>query len=55
MIKSMFREIQDGEDATDIVAKFFAFIAISFAAFVIVFALRTIFMTPGNVCGPGIC
>ena len=55
MKKSMFREIKEGEDVTDIVAKFFAFLAIPAALFVIVFALWTIFMTPGNACGPGIC
>jgi hypothetical protein len=55
MNKSMFREIQDGEDVTDIVAKIFTFIAIPAAVFVIVFALWTIFVTPGNACGPGIC
>jgi len=55
MIKDMFREIKDDEDVTDIVAKFFAFIAIPAALFVIVFALWTIFVTPGNTCGPGIC
>ncbi len=55
MNRSMFREIKDGEDVTDIIAKFFAFIAIPAAVFVIVFALWTIFLAPGNACGPGIC
>lgn len=44
--KSMFREIQEGEDVTDIVVKFFAFLAIPAALFVVVFVLWTIFMTP---------
>jgi hypothetical protein len=55
MNKSMFREIKDDEDVTDIIAKFFAFLAIPATVFVIVVALWTIFMTPGNACGPGIC
>lgn len=55
MIKSMFREIKNDEDVTDIVAKFFTFIAIPAAAFLIIFALWTIFATHGNTCGPGIC
>jgi len=55
MIKSMFREIKDDEDVTDIVAKFFAFMAIPAAIFVIAVALWTIFVTPVNACGPGIC
>lgn len=55
MNRSMFREIKDGEDVTDIIAKFFAFTAIPAAVFVIVFALWTIFQAPGNICGPGIC
>lgn len=55
MIKSMFREIKDDEDVTDIIAKFFAFIAIPAAMFVIAVALWTIFVAPGNACGPGIC
>jgi hypothetical protein len=55
MNRSMFREIKDDEDVTDIIAKFFAFMAIPAAVFVIVFALWTIFQVPGNACGPGIC
>lgn len=55
MIKSMFREIKDDEDVTDIVAKCFAFLAIPAVVMVIVVALWTIFATPGNTCGPGIC
>jgi len=55
MIKNMFREIKDDEDVTDIIAKFFAMIAIPAAIFGIVFALWTIFVTPGVACGPGIC
>lgn len=55
MSKSMFREIKDGEDVTDIVARLFAFMAIPAAMFVIAVALWTIFVTPGNTCGPGIC
>jgi hypothetical protein len=47
MIENMFREIEDDEDVTDIVAKFFAIIAIPAAIFVIVVALWTIFVTPG--------
>jgi len=55
MIKNMFREIKEDEDVTDIIAKFFAFLAIPSAAFVIIFSLWTIFVSPGNACGPGIC
>jgi hypothetical protein len=55
MNKSMFREIKDGEDVTDIVAKIIAFMAIPVAVVMIAIALWTIFMTPGNACGPGIC
>lgn len=55
MIKSVFREITDGEDVTDIVAKIVAFMAIPAVAFVIGVALWTIFLTPGNTCGPGSC
>ncbi|MEE9911592.1 MAG: hypothetical protein K4571_07695 [Deltaproteobacteria bacterium] len=55
MIKSMFREIREDEDVTDIIARFFAFIAIPAALFVIAVALWTIFQTPGNPCGPGSC
>jgi nitrogen fixation/metabolism regulation signal transduction histidine kinase len=55
MIKSLFREIKEDEDVTDFIAKFFAFIAIPAALFVIFFAIWTIFVTPGNACGPGIC
>ena len=46
MSKSMFREIKDGEDVTDIIAKLFAFIAIPAAVFVIAVALWTISLTP---------
>ncbi len=55
MNKSMFREIKDGEDVTDIVARTVAFMAIPAAVFLIAIALWTIFLTPGNACGPGIC
>ena len=55
MIKSMFREIREDEDVTDIVAKIFAFIAIPAAVFVIAVALWTVFVSPVNSCGPGIC
>lgn len=55
MIKNMFREIRDGEDVTDIIAKFFAFIAIPAALFEIGVALWAIIHTPGNPCGPGAC
>ncbi len=55
MIKSMFREVKEDEDVTDIIAKFFAFTAIPAALFVIIFAIWTIFMKSGNVCGPGGC
>lgn len=55
MIKNMFREIEDDEDVTDIIAKFFAIIAIPAAVFVIVIALWTIFAAPGGTCGPGVC
>lgn len=46
MIKSMFREIRDEEDVTDIIARFFAFIAIPAALFVIAVAIWTIIQTP---------
>lgn len=55
MIKYMFREITEDEDVTDIIAKIFAFLAIPAAAFVIIFSLWSFFVSPGNVCGPGIC
>jgi hypothetical protein len=55
MSKSMLREIKENEDVTDIVAKCFAFIAIPSALFIVIFALWTIFMTPGTACGPGFC
>lgn len=55
MNKSMFRAIKEDEDVTDIIAKFFAFLAIPATVFVIAFALWTIFSAPGNACGPGIC
>lgn len=48
MIKNMFREIKDDEDVTDIIANFFAIIAIPAAIFVIIIALWTIFVTPGG-------
>jgi hypothetical protein len=41
MNKSMFREIKDGDDVTDIVANFFAFIAIPATVFVIAIAIWT--------------
>jgi hypothetical protein len=44
MIKSMFREIKDGEDVTDIVAKIFAFMAIPAAVFAVAIALWTVFL-----------
>jgi len=55
MSKSIFREIKEGEDVTDIIAKCLSFIAIPAAVFVIAFALWAVFVTPGNSCGPGIC
>jgi hypothetical protein len=55
MNKSMFREIQEGEDVTDIVARIFVFMAIPAAVFVIVVALWTTFLTVGNACAPGSC
>lgn len=55
MIKNMFREIKHEEDVTDIIAKFFAFMAIPAAMFVIAVALWTIFVTPVNSCVSGIC
>ncbi len=55
MNKSMLREIKEDEDVTDIIAKFFAFIAIPSALFIIVFSLWTIFVAPGTACGPGGC
>ena len=45
MNKSMFREIKDGEDVTDIVARIFVFMAIPAAVFVIAIALWTVFLT----------
>jgi hypothetical protein len=45
MNKSMFREVKDGEDVTDIVAKIFVFMAIPAAVFVIAIALWTVFLT----------
>lgn len=48
MNKSMFREIKDGDDVTDIIAMFFAFLAIPASLFVIIFTLWTIFAIPGN-------
>lgn len=41
MDKSMFREINDGEDVTDIIAKIFVFIAVPAAVLVIAIALWT--------------
>lgn len=55
MRKSMFREIKDGEDVTDIVARIIAFMAIPAAVVMIAIALWTIFQSQGNACGPGIC
>jgi len=48
MIKNMLHEMRDDEDVTDVIAKFFAFIAIPAALFVIAVALWTIFQTPGH-------
>jgi hypothetical protein len=45
MNKSMFREIKDGEDVTDVVAKIFVFMAVPATVFVIAVALWTVFMT----------
>jgi len=45
MKKSMFREIKDGEDVTDIVAKIFVFMAIPASLFVIAIALWTVVIT----------
>ena len=45
MDKSMFREIKEGEDVTDIVAKIFVFMAIPAAVFVVAIALWKIFLT----------
>lgn len=44
MNKSMFREIKDGEDVTDVVAKIFVFMAIPATVFVIAVALWAVFM-----------
>jgi hypothetical protein len=55
MIKKMICEIRDNEDVTDIIARFFAFIAIPAALFVIAVAIWTILQTPGNPCGPSSC
>jgi len=46
MSKSMLRQIKEDDDVTDIIAKFFAFIAIPAALFIIIFALWTIFAAP---------
>jgi len=54
MSKSMLRQIKEDDDVTDIIAKFFAFIAIPAALFIIIFALWTIFAAPGNACGTGL-
>ncbi len=45
MNKSIFREIKDGEDVTDIVTNIFVFMAIPATAFVVAIALWTAFMT----------
>jgi hypothetical protein len=45
MDKSMFREIKEGEDVTDIVAKICVFMAIPAAVFVIAVALWTVVIT----------
>jgi hypothetical protein len=55
MNKSLFREIKEGEDVTDIVAKIFVFIAIPAAVFVIVVALWQVFLKMGNACASGSC
>lgn len=55
MIKNRLREIKENEDVTDRIAKFFVFLAIPAAVLVIIFSLWTIFVAPGNACGPGIC
>lgn len=55
MNKSIFREIKESEDVTDIIARIFVFLAIPAALFVIVVALWTAFRTQGNACGFGIC
>jgi hypothetical protein len=41
MNKSMFRELEDGEDVTDIIARILAFMAIPAAVFVIAVAIWT--------------
>ncbi len=41
MSKSVLREIKEGDDVTDIVANFFAFIAIPATVFVIAIAIWT--------------
>jgi len=48
-IKRRCGMIRDDEDVTDVIARFFAFIAIPAALFVIAVALWTIFRTPGNI------
>ena len=48
MNKSIFREIKNDDDVTDIIAMFFAFLAIPASLFVILFTLWTIFAMPGN-------
>jgi hypothetical protein len=55
MSKSMFREIKEGEDVTDIIARVIAFTAIPAALFVVAIALWTIFLSSGNACSTGIC
>ncbi len=54
-MKEMFREIRNDDDVTDIVARFFAFIAIPAALFVIAVAIWTILRNPGISCGPTGC
>jgi len=54
-MKDMFREIKNDDDVTDIIARFFAFIAIPRSEDVIAVAIWTILRNPGISCGPGSC
>jgi hypothetical protein len=45
MNKSIFREIKEGEDVTDIVTNVFLFMTIPATMFAVAIALWTVFMT----------
>jgi hypothetical protein len=48
MNKRIFRKIKEGDDVSDIIAMFFALIAIPASLFVIIFTLWILFAMPGN-------